>query len=67
VHVDGDSQYRIASITKVFTVLGLLYQHASPNFSLDDTIDMHIPELAASESGAIRWQDITVRSLASQL
>lgn len=65
--VDGDSQYRIASITKVFTTLGVLYQHADGNISLDDAIDKYIPELAEPDSGELPWKDITLRTLASQL
>jgi CubicO group peptidase (beta-lactamase class C family) len=65
--VDGDSQYRIASITKVFTVLGLLYQHAAGNLSLDDTVDKYIPELREPDKGELPWKDITLRALASQL
>jgi CubicO group peptidase (beta-lactamase class C family) len=65
--VDGDSQYRVASVTKAFTALGLLYQHAAGNLNLDDSVDEYISELRASDSGAIRWKDITIRSLASQL
>ena len=64
--VDGNSQYRIASVTKVFTTLGLLYQHAAGNLSLDDPVDNYIGELR-DDGGAIQWKDITIRSLASQL
>ncbi|KAK5108442.1 hypothetical protein LTR62_008329 [Meristemomyces frigidus] len=68
IHVDGQSQYRIASMTKTFTVLGMLYQHAAGNLSLDDTVDNYIYELSDPDSsGAIPWKDITLRSLASQL
>ena len=62
-HVDGDSLYRIASITKTFTVLGLLYQHQTGRLHIDDPIKKYIPEL----EGAIPWHEITLRSLASQL
>ncbi|KIW32043.1 uncharacterized protein PV07_03618 [Cladophialophora immunda] len=67
--VDGSSVYRIASITKVFTVLGILQQHAAGNLSLDDPVDMYIPALTTSrhQSGTIPWEGITLRSLASQL
>jgi len=64
--VDGDSQYRIASITKTFTVLGILYQHAAGNLSLDDSIEKYIPELSESDQ-QLPWKDITLRILASQL
>ncbi|KAH7110552.1 beta-lactamase/transpeptidase-like protein [Dendryphion nanum] len=65
--VNGDAVYRIASITKAFTVLGLLYQHEANNLSLDDSIDKYIPELQGEKGGSIPWKDITLRSLASQL
>ena len=65
--VDGDTLYRIASITKTFTVLGLLQQDAAGNLSLDDTIDTYVEELKEKQDGSLPWKDITLRSLASQL
>lgn len=67
IHIDGDSQYRIASISKVFTTLGLLYQHAAGKLSLDDPVDKYIAELKESDKGEVPWKDITLRILASQL
>jgi CubicO group peptidase (beta-lactamase class C family) len=64
--VDGDSLYRIASISKTFTVLGLLYQHEAGTLDLDSSIAEYLPALTKPE-GAIPWKDITLRSLASQL
>jgi len=65
--VNGDALYRIASVTKTFTVLALLQQHAAGNLSLDDTIDKYVAELRGPQNGSIPWKDITLRSLASQL
>lgn len=65
--VDGDSLYRIASITKIFTVLGLLYQHEEGHLSLDSPISDYIPELSGPHAGKLPWKDITLRTLASQL
>jgi len=66
--VNGQSTYRIASITKTFTVLGLLYQDAAGNLSLEDTIGTYIPGLVEGhQAGSIHWKDITLRTLASQL
>jgi CubicO group peptidase (beta-lactamase class C family) len=65
--VNGDALYRIASITKTFTILGILYQHQANNLSLDDPIDKYIKELKEEQEGTIPWKDITLRSLASQL
>ncbi|KAF3030309.1 hypothetical protein E8E12_000918 [Didymella heteroderae] len=65
--VNGDALYRIASITKTFTVLGLLHQEKAGNLSLDDTVDKYIKELKEEQKGTLPWKDITLRSLASQL
>lgn len=65
--VNGDALYRIASITKTFTVLGILYQEKAGNLSLDDPIDKYITELKEDQKGTLPWKDITLRSLASQL
>jgi len=65
--VDGNSLYRIASITKAFTTLALLQQHAAGNLNVDSTIDEYIHELKEPQKGTIPWKDITLRSLASQL
>ncbi|KAJ4348028.1 uncharacterized protein N0V89_009400 [Didymosphaeria variabile] len=66
-HVNGSALYRIASITKTFTVLGLLQQHAAGNLSLDDPVEKYITELNGPQNGTLPWKDITLRSLASQL
>ena len=65
--VDGDALFRIASITKTFTVLGVLYQEKAGNLSLDDPVDNYIKELKEPQNGTLPWKDITLRSLASQL
>lgn len=65
--VNGDSAYRIASITKVFTVLGILKQHAAGNLSLDDPVDKYVSGLRHPQNGSLPWKDITLKSLASQL
>ncbi|KAK5465165.1 hypothetical protein LTS15_001728 [Exophiala xenobiotica] len=65
--VNGDSAYRIASITKVFTVLGILKQHAAGNLSLDDPVDQYVSALRRPQNGTLPWKDITLKSLASQL
>lgn len=65
--VNGDALYRIASITKTFTVLGLLYQEKAGNLSLDAPVDNYIRELKEPQNGTLPWKDITLRSLASQL
>ncbi|EAW13497.1 serine hydrolase domain-containing protein [Aspergillus clavatus NRRL 1] len=66
--VDETSRYRIASITKVFTVLGILQQHAAENLSLTDTVDKYLPRDRRNEiAGSMQWDKITLQSLASQL
>lgn len=65
--VNGSALYRIASITKTFTVLGLLQQHAAGNISLDDSVQEYLTELKGPQNGTLPWKDITLRSLASQL
>ncbi|KAF2660796.1 beta-lactamase/transpeptidase-like protein [Lophiostoma macrostomum CBS 122681] len=65
--VNGDALYRIASITKAFTVLGILYQHEAGNLSLDDPVDRYLEGLSGKQRGSIPWKDITLRTLASQL
>ena len=65
--IDSNSVYRIASITKTFTTLGILQQHAAGNLSLDDSIEKYIAELRGHQSGNVPWKDITLRTLASQL
>jgi len=67
VEVSGNSVYRIASITKTFTTLGILQQHAAGHLNLDDSVDRYLTGLRGPQSGSISWKDITLRSLASQL
>lgn len=65
--VNGDSLFRIASISKTFTTLALLQQYAAGNLSIEDTVDEYIHELKQPQNGTLPWKDITLRSLASQL
>lgn len=64
--VDSSSRYRIASITKVFTTLALLYQHNAGNLSLGDPVSEYIEELNSPDY-ELPWKDISLRILASQL
>lgn len=65
--INGATSYRIASITKVFTVLAIIKEHAAGRLDLDDTIDKYIPELTEDQKGGIPWKEITLRTLANQL
>jgi CubicO group peptidase (beta-lactamase class C family) len=58
--VTSSSIYRVASVTKIFTVLALLLQE---NLNLDDPASKYVPELAKID----HYKDITLRMLASQL
>lgn len=60
--VSGESAYRMASISKAFTVLAIIQQHVAGNLSIDDTIDQYL-----DLRGDIQWSDITLRTVASQL
>ncbi|PGH33193.1 hypothetical protein GX50_03954 [[Emmonsia] crescens] len=60
--LDGDSQYLIGSVTKVFSNLILL----KSGINLEDTITKYLPELK-SENSPIRWENITLASLGEHL
>ncbi|KFY19562.1 hypothetical protein V491_04363 [Pseudogymnoascus sp. VKM F-3775] len=60
--VSGESAYRMASISKAFTVLAIIQQHVAGNLGIDDTIDQYL-----DLRGDIQWSDITLRTVASQL
>jgi CubicO group peptidase (beta-lactamase class C family) len=67
--VTGDTAFRIASISKSFTVYAILLES---KINLDDPITKYIPELAEQQPADIwgwypEWDQITIRSLASQL
>lgn len=66
-NVNTSSLYRIASVTKSFTVLGLLYQQRAGRLSLDAPVATYIEELRHLQDSSICWEDITLRDLASQL
>jgi CubicO group peptidase (beta-lactamase class C family) len=65
--VKGTSAYRIASITKAFTVLAILQQHAAGTLYLDSPVTDYLPALRKKQSGTLPWKDITLRALGSQL
>lgn len=60
--VDGDSQYLVGSISKMYSDLVLL----KSGIDLDDPITKYLPELQNGTS-PIHWGDITLASLADHL
>lgn len=67
--VTGDTAFRIASVSKSFTVYAALLES---KIKFDDPITKYIPELADLQKEnlspwAPEWDEITIRSLASQL
>ncbi|KAF2180351.1 beta-lactamase/transpeptidase-like protein [Zopfia rhizophila CBS 207.26] len=59
VTITGNTMYRIASVTKVFTVLAVLLQ--KEKMRMDDPIGKFVPELKGG-----MWDDVTVGALCSQ-
>lgn len=74
IPVDGDTAFRVASVSKSFTVYAILLEDG---IGLDDPITKYIPELLhgtwpdgpnGAPTGLLAdWESITIRSLASQL
>ena len=69
--VNGDTAFRVASNSKTFTVYAVLLEK---RINLEDPITKYIPELVDQESdrkeskrNLVEWDQITIRSLASQL
>lgn len=68
--VDGDSFYRVASITKIFATHAILQLYASGQLSLDDPVSKYLSGLEDGlrpEEGGIDWDHVTLRALASQI
>ena|SRR6266511_993353 len=69
--VDGDTIFRIASISKLVTVFALLIEKGDVNFN--DPITKYVPELKGSTGiglgavNAVQWDDVTIGALASQM
>ncbi|KAI4122421.1 MAG: hypothetical protein LQ338_005826 [Usnochroma carphineum] len=66
--VTDQTYFRIASISKVFTVLAALIEQKAKRWSLQDPITKWVPELLRNRSlETADWQAITLETLASQL
>ena len=67
-NVTGETVFRIASITKIFTVLALLLQQDLGRINLKDSLTVYLPELRNNDiDDGVRWEHISLESLASQL
>jgi CubicO group peptidase (beta-lactamase class C family) len=64
--VSGDTAFRIASVSKTFTVYAALLEG---KINLDDPITKYVPELTDPPPYifSVDWHHVTIRSLASQL
>jgi Beta-lactamase len=64
--VNGDTVFRVASISKTFTVYSLLLESS---VNLEDPITKYIPELMDRESKPwlVQWDQVTLKSLAGHL
>jgi len=70
--IDGDTIYRIGSISKLFTVFAFLIEKGDANFN--DPVTKYVPELRYSHLvkqkgvvNAVQWDDVTLGALASQM
>jgi hypothetical protein len=71
--VDSETVYRVGSVSKVFTVYAFLANVG--DVSWNQPITKYVPELARvasstaddSDLDVVRWEDVTIGSLASQL
>jgi hypothetical protein len=67
--VDGDTVFRVGSISKLFTVFALLIEKGDAN--LNDPITKYVPELRNSPDtgtvNSVQWDDVTLGALASQM
>lgn len=61
--VDGDSQYLIGSISKVFSTILLL----KSGIDIEDPITRYLPQLGGNGSSLIKWDNITLGSLSEHL
>ena len=67
-NVTGNTAFRIASISKVFTVLAILLQQQEGILNLKDPVTKYLPDLRENDiSDGVQWEQISLESLASQL
>lgn len=63
--VDGDTVFRIASMTKSFTALAILKLRDAGKLSLDDPVARYVPQLATWQPPTADSAPITIRQLLS--
>jgi CubicO group peptidase (beta-lactamase class C family) len=63
--VDGDTVFRIASMTKSFTAMSILELRDEGKLSLDDPAERYVPEMAGMQYPASDAPKITIRHLLS--
>ena len=61
--MDGDSQYLIGSIPKVFFNLLLL----KSGINLNDSITKYLPQLKGNGSSLIEWENVMLGSMSEHL
>ncbi|KAL8965847.1 MAG: hypothetical protein Q9197_006292, partial [Variospora fuerteventurae] len=67
-NVSDGTYFRIASISKVFTVLAALIEQEAKTWTLKDPITKWVPELLQTANPhLVDWENISLESLASQL
>ena len=59
VPVRRDTQFQLASVTKVFTGLALLQLEQNGQVSLDDPVSKYLTDLP------VPWRDVSLRELAA--
>jgi len=67
--VNGDTVFRIGSISKLFTVFALLIEKGDVN--LNDPVTKYVPELRNlprdTVTDSVQWDDVTLGTLASHM
>ncbi|EEY16056.1 conserved hypothetical protein [Verticillium alfalfae VaMs.102] len=65
--VNGETVYRVGSVSKVFAVLGAEMLAARGDLHLDDKVGRWIDELKQGSEGGVPWEEVTVGSLATHM
>jgi CubicO group peptidase (beta-lactamase class C family) len=70
--VDGNTVYRVGSLTKVFTALGVLQLATEGKINLADPVTKYVPRLGALSGSntsmtSVDWNTVTVEALMSHM